>query len=92
MYKLMIEDKYMGRHVSVKFGAGSGLGREYVYRVPSNCKVNFEEGDLVVVPPNLVSQRPSLVTVVSVSETYKEKPGISYAEILGTVRTYGDKK
>ncbi|ATS94022.1 hypothetical protein P13BB106kb_p038 [Pectobacterium phage DU_PP_V] len=68
-------------HVGVKFfSSNSGT---YVYRVPSSSKLKITKGDLVIVPPNLMRNSPTVATVEQVSYDYKEKKNINYVTILG---------
>lgn len=71
------------RHVGIKF---SNSNRTYVYRVPNYWKYEPEVNDVVVIPGNIMFNNPRRAKIVEVfgmhgRNSYKEKKGISYAEL-----------
>ena len=71
------------RHVGIKF---SNSDRTYVYRVPQCWKYEPEVDDVVVIPGNIMFNNPRRAKIVEVHgmhgrNSYKEKKGISYAEL-----------
>lgn len=68
------------RLVSIKFNNSNRL---YDYIVPTDWRRKVKVGDLVVVPPSIVTSNPQVVEVKAINA--EPKPHINYVELIGHV-------
>ena len=65
---------------SIKFNNSNRL---YDYIVPADWRRKVKVGDLVVVPPSIVTNQSQVVEVLAINA--KPKPHITYVELIGHV-------